>query len=381
MKKNRMMKSLKYYIKAIEHKSINYAMLCKSQKVNRHIVVFESDDWGSIRMPSLEVLNSLRNMEFKSIYDFVFSKYDTLASNNDLERLMDVLLSVKDSNGNPAKITLNCVVANPDFDKIEKNGFREYFYEPFTETLKRYPNHDRAFDLWKEGMKNKLFKPQFHGREHLNFQRWIKLLQMGSKKDVLECFNSKNYAMVDDDTCVLEAYNIELADERSLVERSIEEGLDLFEKLFGFRSLSMIAPCYRWDDYVEDCAFRNGVKYIQGTFIQKYSNCHKRISGKSIRGHFLGEKNHNGQVYLTRNCYFEPSQNKLLNADNCLKQIDKMFEMKLPAIISCHRLNFIGDLSEKNRENNLKCFQNMLKILVKKYPDLEFLSSDEVFEI
>lgn len=57
-----------------------------------------------------------------------------------------------------------------------------------------------------------------------------------------------------------------------------------------------------------------------------------------------------------------------------------MFKMKLPAIVSCHRLNFIGDLSDKNRENNLKYFQDMLKILVKKYPDLEFLSSDEVFE-
>lgn len=58
-----------------------------------------------------------------------------------------------------------------------------------------------------------------------------------------------------------------------------------------------------------------------------------------------------------------------------------MFKMKLPAIVSCHRLNFIGGLSERNREDNLRDFQNMLKVLVNKYPDLEFLSSDEVFEI
>lgn len=375
------MKSLRHYIKAIEHRSINYAMLYKSRKLDKHVVVFESDDWGSIRMPSLEVLDSLRKKDFKSIYDNPYSKNDTLESNKDMERLMDVLSSVKDSKGNPAKITLDCVVANPDFDRIEKNGFREYFYEPFTETLKRYPNHDRVFSLYKEGIEGKLFKPQFHGREHLNFQRWIRLLQAGNKRDVQECFNTGNYAMMDNETFVFEAYNIESKDERLLIEKSIEEGLDLFEKLFGYRSLSMISPCYRWDDYVEDCAFRNGVKYIQGAFVRKYSDYHKKISGKSIKGHFFGEKNHNGQVYLTRNCFFEISQNRLLNADNCLKQIDKMFKMKLPAIISCHRLNFIGGLSERNREDNLRDFQNMLKVLVNKYPDLEFISSDEIFEI
>ncbi len=57
-----------------------------------------------------------------------------------------------------------------------------------------------------------------------------------------------------------------------------------------------------------------------------------------------------------------------------------MFEMELPAIVSCHRLNFIGDLSEGNREDNLKGFLYLLQTIVKKYHDVEFLSSDEVFE-
>lgn len=56
-------------------------------------------------------------------------------------------------------ITANCAVANPDFDKIEASGYQNYYYEPFTETLKKYPEHQRSFELWQEGIKEKIFSP------------------------------------------------------------------------------------------------------------------------------------------------------------------------------------------------------------------------------
>ena len=115
-------------------------MILKNHHINRHIVVFESDDWGSIRMPSLKILSYLQNKGIDICRPNDYDRVDTLASNTDLEYLIDTLSSVKDSQGNPAKITLNTCVANPDFVKIEKNGFTEYYYEPFTETLKKYPN-------------------------------------------------------------------------------------------------------------------------------------------------------------------------------------------------------------------------------------------------
>lgn len=372
------MRTFRYYSEAVRCRLLNSWMLNKSVKTRKKIIIFESDDWGSIRMPSLEVLDILKSKGVSNIGNMSYNNVDTLASNDDLEILMDVLLSVKDKSGNPAKITLNCVVANPDFKKIKESGFSKYYYEPFTETLKRYPNHDRAFSLWKDGIKNKLFMPQFHGREHLNFQRWMRLLQSGNR-DVMACFDTYNYAMLDKATEVFEAYDARTEDEFDGMLHSVREGLDLFEKIFGFRSVSMIAPCYTWDDCIEDIAFENGVKYIQGSFIQNYSS-YRKGKGKHKRGHFLGERNGNGQIYLTRNCFFEPSQDKRLNADNCLNRIDKLFKMGLPAIVSCHRLNFIGGLSEKNRDDNLKDFEYLLKTLVGKYPDVEFMSSDEIFD-
>ena len=100
-------------------------------------------------MPSLEILNNLLRKGVKLRPEMGYDKYDTLASNKDLESLMDVLSSVSDTNGNPAKITLNYVMANPDFHKIKESEYAEYHYELFTETLKRYPNHNKSFDLVK----------------------------------------------------------------------------------------------------------------------------------------------------------------------------------------------------------------------------------------
>ncbi len=142
----------------------------------RKIVVFESDDWGSIRMPSLEAFNNLKKAGI-SVEESYYNKFDNLECNDDLESLFEVLSSFNDQNGNYPAFTGVCVIANPDFNKIRECGYKEYFYEPFTETLKRYPEHDRVYRLWNEGVEKRLFVPQFHGREHLNVQRWLRDLQ------------------------------------------------------------------------------------------------------------------------------------------------------------------------------------------------------------
>src|ERR1039458_10679189 len=74
------------------------------------------------------------------------------------------------------------------------SDFQEYYYEPFTETLKRYPNHERVFDLYKEGMKHKVFHPQFHGREHLNVSRWMNALRK-QDKDTRLPFNHNMFSI------------------------------------------------------------------------------------------------------------------------------------------------------------------------------------------
>jgi len=69
--------------------------------------------------------------------------YDPLASNEDLQLLLELLASFRDFRPNHYPvITANVPVANPDFGKIRKSQFLEYHYELVTQTLQRYPKHD-----------------------------------------------------------------------------------------------------------------------------------------------------------------------------------------------------------------------------------------------
>lgn len=145
-------------------------------KTDRKIVVFESDDWGSIRMPSIEVYQHCLNKGYQ-VDKNIFSKYDSLASEEDLILLFDLLLQFKDSRGNHPVITANCLVTNPDFERIKENGFQKYEYELITETFKKYPKHNHCFDLWIKGLDEGIFMPQSHGREHLNVSRFMTDLQ------------------------------------------------------------------------------------------------------------------------------------------------------------------------------------------------------------
>jgi len=142
----------------------------------RKLVVIESDDWGSIRMPSREVYEELSAKGFP-LYNSTYNRYDSLASEEDLEALFEVLSAFTDSNCNHPKITANTIVSNPDFEKIKKSSYTEYHYEPFTTTLSRYPKHSNAFELWKQCISAGVFKPQFHGREHINVPRWMNTLK------------------------------------------------------------------------------------------------------------------------------------------------------------------------------------------------------------
>jgi len=375
------MKSISDVLKAVVRRLDLYKAERLDTLLPRHVVVVESDDWGSIRMPSRQTLEELKSKGYR-YGDFMgYDLYDTLASNTDLEILIEALSSVIDSEGHAAKLTMNCVVANPDFEKIRQSGFKEYHYELFTETLKRYPHHDRSFSLWKKGMSAGVLHPQFHGREHLNAQMWLQLLQKGSKP-VLDSFDKGVFSVMVDKTDEprqhsLAAYNLRNEEEYAFAKQSILEGLNIFEQLFGYRSESMIAPNYTWDTAIEDTAYSCGVKYLQGGRSQRHSQYVVCNGGHNEVRH-TGERNANGQIYMVRNCTFEPSENPDRNAELCMMQVNKAFSRGQAAIISAHRQNFIGELYPANRDNNIKEFVGLLKKIVAKYPDVIFLSSDEL---
>ena len=147
----------------------------------RKIVVFESDDWGSVRTRSASDYDQMLDKGLNVDASF-FTKFDALESNDDLERFFDLLTEFKDSTGRSPVFTSMCIVANPDFQKIEESNFQKYFCKTLDETLQEYPRHDKVIDLWRSGVEQRLFVPALHGREHLNVQRYLSGLQDSSNE-------------------------------------------------------------------------------------------------------------------------------------------------------------------------------------------------------
>jgi len=348
----------------------------------RKIVVIESDDWGSIRMPSREVYNKFMEKGIRVDRD-PYCRYDSLATPEDMEALFEVLNSVKDKNGNPAVLTANTVTANPDFEKIKENGFSRYEYEPFTETLKRDKSTENSFNLWKQGMQAGVLYPQFHGREHLNVKKWIQALKSGEEVTRL-AFELGTFGLTSKvDSRILNnymgAFNSGLDEDTLQYNEILKEGLDLFENIFGYRSLSFIPTTYTWHPDIEPGLMENGVKYLQGMVSQRIP-LDDDMTFKYKKNNFLGKKSKAGLIYLLRNVFFEPShfRDQYDVVNECLGRIKIAFRLGKPSIISMHRLNIIGAIHENNRAINLMLFRQLLNEILKRYPDVEFMSSDEL---
>ena len=353
-------------------------------RTRRKLLVIESDDWGSIRMPSRAVYERCLRAGYP-VDQTWFERYDSLLSEDDLELLFGVLTSFRDSRGQHPVITANVVVGNPDFDAIEAGGRHEYHYEPITETFRRYPKHARCLDLWAEGRRQGIFFPQFHGREHLNVGLFMEALQRG--KPVAEfAFEQRMPGCIPlgpqrGPNHFVDATRFRSAADKERVRQAQVEGLRLFQQLFGFRSRTLIPTNYIWSqDFNRDVA-ELGVECFQGMRLMR----EQQTDGSSVPvKRALGERNELGQTYLVRNAAFEPSQRReprMHSVDRCLHEIRVAFQMGKPAVISSHRINFCGFIDESNRDQNLDALRALLTAVLRKWPDVEFVTSEGLLDI
>ncbi|OQX78460.1 MAG: hypothetical protein B6D61_05415 [Bacteroidetes bacterium 4484_249] len=361
-------------------KTFQYLSNLPGWHTNRKIVVIHSDDWGSIRMPSLHVRNRLlkyKDIDVSSPYNYL----DTLASTEDLEALFDVLTSVKDKNGHYPVITANCVVTNPDFDAIKKSQYNDYFYDTIPKTFEKH-NLIKSFDLWKEGIITGIFIPQFHGREHVNVAQWLEKLKAnhpGVRKAFEHgVYGADFYNLGIGKSNFQAAWDFETEEQKNNISRMLIEGIKLFEQIFDMPSVTAIAPSYTWANMHEKLLFEKGIKQMQGIFFQKMPlggfKYKRKMRFTKSEKEFAG--------YQMRNVFFEPALIKPQNQiDMVLKRTEIAFKMRKPAVIGSHRLNYIGVHDETNRKETLDQLRAILNTIIKKWPDAEFMSAVSLAKI
>ncbi len=351
--------------------------LMRGWKTNRQIIVFESDDWGSLRMPSSKAHDILisKGLSLEGHYN----KFDSLESTNDLRLLFDLLSSHKDCYGHHPVISANFLVANPDFKRIKESDFKIYQREIFTETYKYFKECERSFAELQKGILENLISPQFHGREHLNVNLWMHALQTNHYETVI-AFDNKFWALRPSGSNrrhYLSAYDFKSRIELISIEDIISDGLEIFNNVFGFKAQTFVATNYTWHPAIEKTLFKSGIRHIQGLRWQLIP-----IEGEdrlSKKWRVTGLFNPSGLLNLVRNSHFEPSESPSQDWIRiCLSGISKAFYWKKPAIVSMHRVNFMGSLNSANRERNLRLFDSLLKEIKHRWPRVEYMTSDKL---
>ena len=245
--------------------------------------------------------------------------------------------------------------------------------------MKRYPGCKNSFSLWKEGIKNGIFIPQFHGREHLNVTAWMKSLQ-SCHWDTRISFNNGMWGIKTDPknnigVSFQAAFDLIDLNDLSNQETAIRQGLKIFFDLFGYKATHFVPPNGPFNRNLEKVASDSGIKFMSAAKVQK-EPLGKGQTRKSY--HWLGQKNKHGQRYITRNCFFEPSQEGRDWVSSCINDIRIAFNWHKPAVISSHRVNYIGAIDPVNREKGLKQLKTLLGEVVKNWPDVEFMDSNKL---
>lgn len=357
----------------------NYYHNRKGWKTKRKLVVFQSDDWGSIRMPSVRAYEKLRDLGVEA-EKCHYMQFDTLASKADLVYLKQVLGSHKDSRGRHPVFTANFLTRNPDFKAIEASGFQTYYSHRIDDVGAQKQSQLAEMSYLLRLIKEGFFFPQLHGREHLNIERWLRYLQAGNSL-VRFAFNEglwgiSKYSSFQIPRSLQAALDFDQSLHESELTKVIEEACEDFKEIFGFASRSFIAPNYIYSKSIDRVLCKQGVHYLQSGKMRIIPLGDGRYSRYRV---VTGDRNELGQIYLVRNVRFEPAERKETDwVRKAFLGINAAFYMNRPAIIDTHRVNYIGSLKESNRERSLELLNQLLVQVKNRWPEIEFLNTEEL---
>lgn len=341
----------------------------------RKILIIESDDWGASRMPSKQIRDELIYSGL-NLSEEIYTMYDGLESDSDVDDLAEVLTSYKDVEGNHPSFTLNYVLSNPDYEKIKESEFQLYEREVITETYDSYPKSKNVLSKVRQGIVDGYFKVQFHGMEHVNVPLWLTLLRNNDKHFMAafdrRCFglNSSSFKGFEHIQATYDS-----CDDKYILT-SIEQGLKLFEDLFGYRSSTFIPNNYVWNPKYNEFLMENGVFGLQG---MKYT----LIPFCCNKGHrtIIRNKNcFNGYIrQFVRNVDFEQTAVNY-NLNNTLAEIDLAFKLSKPAILSSHRINYTSRINKDVQERGISELDQLLRKVLHKWPSVSFMTTPQYLE-
>jgi len=291
-----------------------------------------------------------------------------------LLQLLACLASHKDSVDRAALLTADIVLSVPDIEKIMADPDAGYHRKLLNEAS---PD---IYQVMLQGIQQGVLVPQLHGLEHLNGQAFARLCQLKDSRIAAALADPKHWDWESLDS-VLQGHYVdgsELPSQAISSEQAqslITLASQTFIKLFGFQSLSSVAPCYLWNSDIERVWQQKGVSVIQ--------TAGYRCDGRDKLGNYhqdrhlirAGDLSEFAQVYLVRNVMYEPIDGNN-NADTAYQEALVAYAQALPISISTHRYNYTR--GEEEFKNSLKGLDRLLKAIGSNIRRIRYISSPEL---
>lgn len=347
-------------------------------RTNRKLVVISADDYGNVRLDSKKAWANLDKAGLK--VHSRFDAYDTLETREDLEALYEVLTSVKDKHGNHAVFTPYALSCNVDFERMQKEGYQTYRYELLPITFEKLsvlqPNaYLGAWELWKDGIEKGLMRPEFHGREHFNLKVFEEKL---AQKDAALMLSLENRSLAYIGPSGYSSIGWTAAfsfwdpvADTLRFPKIMQEGLAAFEQVYGYKPTAFTPPAQQFPSHLEDNLKNWGLQALDRPF---YQGKHFGFGKYKKQFAFMGYNKDKDRVELVRNVVFEPTNSNINHVVKAMQQIEAAFRWNKPAMISSHRVNFCGHIDSNNRAKGLGDLKALLKAIIQKWPEVEFVS-------
>jgi hypothetical protein len=348
-------------------------------KINKKLIVFAVDDYGNIRLHSKLARENLQKSGVRLLGRFDY--FDALDTKEDYEMLFEVLDSVRDRNNRPANFTTYALSTNIDYSS--SCLYNEFIPENLNDTYAKlagdFKSYVNAYETLLKGIEDGFIKPQFHGREHLNVHLFNALIRDRNPSLHLN-LEYKSLAGIPGHTLFpnigfSEAFAFWSEDEIDLHKNIIKDGLERFEKVYGYPSKTFTPPAQQLNRDLYEFTTNLGIIGIDKV---RSLLRHKGKGNYEREYNILGEIGPNNSRVIVRNCVFEPTEGNIDWVAFTFNQIKTAFYWGKPAIISSHRVNFCGQIEPENRKNGLLTLKKLLEKIVKTWPDAEFISMDQL---
>jgi hypothetical protein len=350
-------------------------------KLNKRIVVFESDDWGSTRMENPYIQQYFFS-KYPELQQSWMDVYDALETPQNINDLCSVADEIKDCIGKPFLITLLLNTHNAEITEITKSDYTFYYNENLLTSAQRiFGGGPSLKSAYLRALAGGSIEIQLHGQEHVQRSLLLNLLNNRNLKDFKEDFSYGFYASLFHQgkyipTQLRATFYPFLRDDYTWQVNSLSDSIKFLKSQFNCNTDYFVPPNGPISYEVLKKLKHLGIKGLVSPLLNRtfyFKKLHVPLYAP------MGYSSLSSCVYINRNVPFEPRRTFDKNVvEDALSKVKWLLENRYPVVITSHRANYTDFLSKKGYYQSFEMLKKLIININKSFPDTLFLSSSQL---